>query len=157
MTTEDRHISRQEAAPGRGPGGRFVKGNKIGSAGRTKGARDRIYREYDAAYAEGADKAIAKIKELGLAGDLQALAIWDRHIAVPRKDAPLCFDVSEVKDEASAIAAGYVVCNDMLQGHISPLECAAVLDDLHKTITLRRLQEIESKLAAIEQRLGERR
>ena len=50
---------------GRDSAGRFANGNKSG--GRRKGARDRIYREYDAAYQQGADKAIAKIKELALA------------------------------------------------------------------------------------------
>jgi hypothetical protein len=135
---------------GRDSVGRFAKGNRSG--GRRKGARDRIYREYDAAYQQGADKAIAKIKELALAGDVAALKIWDNHIAPPLKDRPLLFDVNGVANAAEAIEAGYAVTNAMLKGRITPMECDAVMSCLSKMIDLTRLSDLEARLAAIEAR-----
>ena len=129
---------------------KFEKGKSGNPAGKPKGTRHRTTIAVEKLLQGEADELTRKAIELALAGDVTALRLCLERIAPARKDAPVNFDMPEMKSAADAAAAVGSILDNVASGHLSPDEArsiAPLIETYRKTLETedleRRISELE--------------
>ena len=129
---------------------KFEKGKSGNPAGKPKGTRHRTTIAVEKLLQGEADELTRKAIELALAGDVTALRLCLERIAPARKDAPVNFDMPEMKSAADAAAAVGAILDNVASGHLSPDEArsiAPLIETYRKTLETedleRRISELE--------------
>ena len=126
--------------------GRFTHGN----SGRPKGARHKTTLAVEALLEGEAEGLTRKAIDLALGGDVTALRLCLERIAPARKDAPIKFDMPEMKTAADAAAAVGAILDNVASGHLSPDEArsiAPLIETYRKTLET---EDLERRITALE-------
>lgn len=129
---------------------KFEKGKSGNPAGKPKGARHRTTLAVEKLLEGEAEELTRKAIELALGGDVTALRLCLERIAPARKDAPVTFEMPEMKSAADAAAAVGAILESVAAGHLSPDEArsiAPLIETFRKTLETedleRRISELE--------------
>ena len=132
--------------------GQFRKGSSGNPAGRPPGARNRATLAVEALLAGEAEKLSRKAVEMALEGNGVALRLCLDRIAPPRRGRPVSLDIGAVKTPADLADAQAVVLTAMANGEITSEEAADVARVIEAVGSAYERRELESRLAALEQR-----
>lgn len=133
----------------------FQKGRSGNPSGRPTGIRNRATMAAQALLDGEAEALTRKAIELALAGDLTALRLCLERIVPPRKDRAIEVAVPEIKGAADAPAAVAAILAAIASGEITIAEgkdLAAVVEAFRKAAEI---EELERRIAALEQRSPE--
>ena len=134
----------------RDPGGRFATGNP----GKPRGARHRTTRAALALLDAEGEALTRKAIDLALEGDPTALRLCLERIAPRRKDAPVIFDVPEMRDASDAVTALGRIVEAMAAGELTPHEAASVANLVEAFRRALETQDLEARIHALEARDG---
>ncbi len=131
---------------GRALNGRFARGN----AGRPRGARHKTTLVVEALLDGEAKGLTRKAVEMAMAGDTTALRLCLERICPPRKDAPVQFDVPEMRSAADATKALGAILDAVAAGEITPSQAgslAGLVEGFRKTLET---EDQERRVVALE-------
>ncbi len=126
--------------------GRFARGN----AGRPRGARHKTTLAVEALLEGEAEGLTRKAVEMAMSGDTTALRLCMERICPPRKDAPVQFDVPEMRSAADATKALGAILDAVAAGEITPSQAgslAGLVEGFRKTLET---EELERRVVALE-------
>ena len=121
-----------------------------GNPGKPKGTRHKVTRAVEELL-EGQGEALtnAAIKK-ALEGDTVAMRLCLERIAPARKDAPIQFDLPEMKTAQDAANGAQAVLAAVAGGEITPVEGASVMGLIETFRKTLELTEFEARIAALE-------
>lgn len=138
----------QPKTNGRKTDGTFAKGNNLG--GRTRGARNRATLAVESLL-EGQHEALTQAAiSKALEGDTTALRLCLDRIAPARKDSPVTFKLPEIKSAEDTVAASSALLDAVAEGEVTPDEAGRVMALLTAHKTLVEAGDLESRIAALE-------
>lgn len=134
------------ANTGRGPNGRFAKGNP----GKPKGSRNKATMAVQGLLEGQAEALTNKAVELALEGDTTALRLCMERLMPARKDSPVQFPVPKMETTDDAVVVMGTIVAAVANGTMSPNEGQAVaglVEGFRRTLET---QEIEQRLSELE-------
>ena len=138
--------------PDRNPQGHFAKGNSL--AGNKAGSRHRVTRSIEALL-EGQHEALTeKAVALALQGDTVALRLCLDRLAPARRDSPVAFDLPPVRSAADIVAASSALLAAVAGGEVTPDEAGRIMALLSAHRAIVDTGDIETRLSALESRVG---
>ncbi|SLN72041.1 hypothetical protein ROJ8625_03781 [Roseivivax jejudonensis] len=132
----------------RNPDGTFAPGNP----GRPKGTRHKITRAVEELLEGEAEGITRKAVEMALEGDTTAMRLCLERIAPAKKDAPVSFDLPEMKTAEDATKAAQAVLKAVSEGELTPSEAASVMALVETYRRALETEELERRVAALESR-----
>lgn len=129
---------------------KFEKGRSGNPAGKPKGTRHVTTLAVEALLEGEAEGLTRKAIELALEGDMTAMRLCLERIAPARKDAPVTFEMPEMKTAADAAAAVGAILDNVASGHLSPDEArsiAPLIETYRKTLET---EDLERRISALE-------
>ena len=131
-------------------GTKFAPGQSGNPAGKAKGPRNRTTLAIEALLEGEADALTRKAIEMAKEGDGPALRMCLDRLAPPRKDAPVCFDLSPIKSVADAVEASSALLSAVAGGDVTPDEAARIMSLLTSHKILVETGEFERRLEVLE-------
>ncbi len=126
--------------------GTFARGNP----GKPRGSRHKATQAVEAML-EGQKEALTQAAiDKALEGDVTALRLCIDRIAPARKDAPVSFDLPDIKTADDAANAARAILKAIAQGGITPLEGASIMAVLEQFRRTLETTEIERRITALE-------
>lgn len=126
--------------------GTFASGN----AGKPKGARHKVTLAVEAML-EGQQEALTQAAiDKALDGDVTALRLCIDRIAPARKDAPISFDLPEIKTAENAADAARSILKAIAAGEVTPLEAATVMGVIEQFRRTLETTDLEKRITALE-------
>src|SRR5690349_18060943 len=111
-----------------------------GNAGRPRGSRNRATQIVEQILEGGAAQAIAKMLELGLAGDVSCLKMIADRVYPARKGQPIHVVIPPIKDSKDAMRALAAICEALRGGVLTPDEITALTSVVGRSIQVMELQ-----------------
>lgn len=139
---------------GRKTNGTFASGNSLG--GSKRGSRHKVTLAVEALL-EGQHEALTQAAiDKALQGDGVALRLCLDRLAPPRKDAPISITLPPVTSAADAVVASSALLDAVAAGEVTPGEAGPVMALLvsHKAII--ETGNLESRIAALEEKGAKR-
>jgi hypothetical protein len=127
------------------------------SLAKQPGTRHRITLLAEQLMADDAEGVVLKVVEAAKAGDMTAARLVLDRIVPLRKGRPVTIDLPEVTDAVGIVAALAAVIAAMGDGTLSPDEAAAVSSVIEGQRRAIETAELEARLRAIEEKIGESR
>ena len=140
--------------PGKQRGRPFQKGQSGNPSGRPRGSRHKVSLAIDSLLAGEAEVLTRKAIDLALEGDLIALRLCLERLCPPVKQRPIRIDMPTVESAAEAVGAMTVVLESMSQGEITPGEAQALADVIEQFRRVLEVEELEQRVAALEDTRG---
>ena len=129
---------------------KFKKGQSGNPSGRPVGARHRTTLAIESLLEGESETLTRRCIEAALEGDMTAMRLCMERLSPARKDAPVTFDMPEMKTAADAAAAVGAILDNVASGHLSPDEArsiAPLIETYRKTLETedleRRISELE--------------
>jgi hypothetical protein len=138
-------------------GGRFQPGQSGNPRGKPKGLRSRVTQLAENLMSEDAEEVVKAVVSAAKGGDMAAARIILDRICPTRKSRPVEIDIPPIAALADVLPAMGKVVAAMASGDLTPDEAATIaglLDAKRKTLET---IEIERRIAALEQRAGEKK
>jgi hypothetical protein len=102
--------------------------------------------------AEGqAEQIFQKVKEQALAGDVPSQKLLLDRIWPPRKAQPINVTLPPIKCPQDALAAIASICTALREGRLTPDGITALSSVVGRSIQVFELQDVERRLAALEE------
>ena len=140
--------------PGQERGRPFKKGQSGNPRGRPRGSRHKVSLAIDNLSEGEAEALTRKAIDLALEGDLIALRLCLERLCPPVKHRPVRIDMPTVESAAEAVGAMTVVLESMSQGEITPGEAQALADVIEQFRRVLEAEELEQRVAALEDTRG---
>ena len=134
----------------------WQKGVSGNPAGRARGSRHKVTLAVEALLDGQAEKLTKKAIERALKGDDVALRLCLERICPPRRDRPIKFALPKIEGACDISKAAIALLQSVAEGNATPEEGATVMRLIEGTGKAIELADIESRLAVIESRLGDR-
>ena len=134
--------------------GRWAKGTSGNPGGRPKGSRNQATLAMESLLEGAAEKLINKALELALEGDMAALKLCLERILPVRRDRPIQLDLPPTETIDQIAVALAAVVRAIADGQITPAEGAIISDILVKKLKAVEMEQIESRLMKVEERVG---
>ena len=148
-------MSREPEKSSRKQAGRFAPGQSGNPAGKPRGTRNKVLAALDQIGAAGAEDALRAVVKAAGSGDLRAAEILLARVWPICKGAPVTLPLPPLRTAADLVLALGAVAGAVGEGAISPEEGAAVAGVLEGVRRAIETTELEQRLAAIEERLGD--
>jgi hypothetical protein len=132
----------------------FEPGNKFGR-GRPKGSRNRRTLKAQALFDEYQEPVIKKCIAKALEGDPRAMALCVERILPPQRDIPVRVKMKKLETRKDVESATQQVLEDMAKGKLTPQEAERPYGLLANLRDYRENEQMESRIAAIEQTVSE--
>jgi hypothetical protein len=132
----------------------FEPGNKFGR-GRPKGSRNRRTLKAQALFDEYQEPVIKKCIAKALEGDPRAMTLCVERILPPQRDIPVRVKMKKLGTRKDVDSAAQQVLEDMGKGKLTPQEAERPHGLLANLRDYRENEEMESRIAAIEQTVRE--
>jgi hypothetical protein len=126
--------------------GRFGPGNP----GRPKGTRHKVTVAAQRLLEKDGRALARKAIELALQGDTTALKLCIDRICPPRKDAPVRFDLPDIRPAEDATQAAGAILEAVSDSHLTPMEGAQVMGLVDSFRRVLESTEIERRLSRLE-------
>jgi hypothetical protein len=139
---------------GRNPDGTFAKGNSVTLAGKPKGARHHATRIAEALIDLQGELLVQKAIEMAMGGEPTAMSMCLDRLIAPRKEPPVSFALPQIKTAADLLSATNAIAAAVASGELTTGEAAnqsSLVANVGKVIEL---NELEARLALVEQHLG---
>jgi hypothetical protein len=132
----------------RKPRGRpFQRGNP----GRPPGSRNRVTQMLEQLAEGQAEQIFQKVKEQALAGDVPSQKQLLDRIWPPRKAQPVNVTLPPINSSQDALAAIAAICTALREGGLTPDEITALSSVVGRSIQVIELQDLERRVAALEE------
>lgn len=128
----------------------FEPGNKCGR-GRPKGSRNRRTLEAQALFDEYKEPIIKKCIAQALAGDARAIGLCVERILAPQRDPAVRVRFKKLKRPKDIELATERLIEDLGKGKVTPQEAQTIYGILADIRNYRDVEEMESRIAALEQ------
>lgn len=125
----------------------FQKGN----AGRPRGSRNRTTQMLERLGAEQAEQLYQKVYEGAMAGNVRCQQLLFDRVWPPRKGQPIRVPMPAITDSRDALAAIAAICKALERGELTPDEVTALSSVVGRSIQVIELQDIERRIAALEE------
>ena len=136
---------------------RFKAGKSGNPAGRKAGSRNKVSLLAEQLIADQAEQVVQAIIEAALGGDVSAQrALLDR-LCPPSRSRPVKLDLPTLDSTESITEAHARVVEAMAAGELDPDAATTVIGVLTRTRESYELTTIESRLAALETKIGGRK
>jgi len=123
---------------------------KLGNSGRPQGSRNKATLALEALLTDEGEAITRKAVEKALDGDMTALRLCLERLIPVRKDAPITFNLPEMKNANDSAAAMSGMLRAMADGEITPTEASSVASIIETYRRTLETTEIEDRLAALE-------
>jgi hypothetical protein len=134
--------------PMRKPRGRpFQPGNP----GRPLGSKNRVTQTLEQLAEGQAEQLFEKARELAQAGDVACLRMMLDRIWPPRKAQPVNVTLPPINSSQDALAAIAAICTALREGGLTPDEITALSSVVGRSIQVIELQDLERRVAALEE------
>ena len=134
--------------PVRKPRGRPFK---PGNPGRPLGSKNRVTQTLEQLAEGQAEQLFEKVRELAQAGDVACLRMMLDRIWPPRKAQPVNVTLPPINSSQDALAAIAAICTALREGGLTPDEITALSSVVGRSIQVIELQDLERRLAALEE------
>lgn len=131
---------------GREDDGKFGPGNP----GKPKGARHRATQAALALLDGEAEALSRKAVDLALEGDTTALRLCLERIAPPRKDAPVSFDLPEMRNAGDALTAINHIVQAVSNGDLTPGEATSMTGLIETFRRSAETEDLERRISRLE-------
>jgi hypothetical protein len=137
---------------------RRVRGRPFqpGNPGRPRGSRNRVTQIAEQVVEAGAEQAIRKILQLGLAGDVSCLKIIADRVYPARRGQPINIVMPAINNPEDALRALAEICKALGEGVLTPDEITALSSVVGRSIQVIELQNLERRIAALEKSRAKR-
>ena len=125
-----------------------------GNPGRRKGSKNKRPAVFNAIFQANAEDVARRILQACQGGDMAACRIAADRISSARRGAPVAFDLPAHLDLAGLSEASEQVIRDMAGSELTPEEGTIVLSAIETRRKLIETEELEARLAAVEQRIA---
>lgn len=130
----------------RNPDGTFAKGNP----GKPKGSRHRATQATQKLIDDQSEAITQKAVQMALEGDTTALRLCIERIAPARKDAPVEFDLPDIRTAQDAATAAAALLTAVSEGQVTPLDGATVMSLLEQFRRALETSDFEKRIEALE-------
>jgi hypothetical protein len=134
--------------PVRKPRGRPFK---PGNPGRPLGSKNRVTQTLEQLAEGQAEQLFEKVRELAQAGDVACLRMMLDRIWPPRKAQPVNVPLPPINNSQDALAAIAAICTALGEGRLTPDEITALSSVVGRSIQVIELQDVERRVAALEE------
>jgi hypothetical protein len=134
--------------PVRKPRGRPFK---PGNPGRPLGSKNRVTQTLEQLAEGQAEQLFEKVRELAQAGDVACLRMMLDRIWPPRKAQPVNVTLPPINSSQDALAAIAAICTALREGGLTPDEITALSSVVGRSIQVIELQDLERRVAALEE------
>jgi hypothetical protein len=134
--------------PVRKPRGRPFK---PGNLGRPLGSKNRVTQTLEQLAEGQAEQLFEKVRELAQAGDVACLRMMLDRIWPPRKAQPVNVTLPPINSSHDALAAIAAICTALREGGLTPDEITALSSVVGRSIQVIELQDLERRVAALEE------
>jgi len=117
------------------PRGRPFQAGNQASKGRPAGSRDKVTLISQELFGEYSEALTRKCIDMSLQGDASTMRLSMERISPPRKDAPIEFDLPEIKTLADLPVAGNAVLRAVSRGELSLSEGQKLMDMVFQSLT----------------------
>jgi hypothetical protein len=134
--------------PMRKPRGRpFRRGNP----GRPLGSKNRVTQTLEQLAEGQAEQIFQKVSELAQAGDVSCLRMMLDRIWPPRKAQPINVTMPRINSSQDALDAIAAICTALGEGRLTPDEIMALSSVVGRSIQVIEHQDLERRIAALEE------
>jgi len=151
MNKRDTGANAPENAPKSGLRPPWQPGQSGNPRGKPKGARHRATQAVETLLDGEAEGLARKAVELALEGDTTALRLCLERIAPPRRDAPVRFDLPELKTTGDALSAINTVVQAVARGEVTPGEATRLVGLIEAFRKTAEVEDFERRLQALEE------
>jgi hypothetical protein len=134
--------------PVRKPRGRPFK---PGNPGRPLGSKNRVTRTLEQLAEGQAEQIFQKVRELAQAGDVACLRMLLDRIWPPRKAQPINVTMPPINSSQDALDAITAIFKALGEGRLTPDEITALSSVVGRSIQVIELQDLERRIAALEE------
>jgi hypothetical protein len=127
-----------------------------GNPGRPRGSRNRVTQIAEEVLEGGAEQAIRKILQLGLAGDVSCLKMIADRVYPARRGQPINIVIPAIKNPEDALRALAEICKALGESVLTPDEATALSSVVGRSIQVIELQNLERRIAALEKSRAKR-
>jgi hypothetical protein len=124
---------------------------KSGNPGRPPGSRNRVTQMLEQLAEGQAEQIFQKVKEGALAGDVPCQKLLLDRIWPPRKAQPVNVTLPPINSSQDALAAIAAICTALREGGLTPDEITALSSVVGRSIQVIELQDLERRVAALEE------
>jgi hypothetical protein len=134
--------------PVRKPRGRPFK---PGNPGRPLGSKNRVTQTLEQLAEGQAEQLFEKVRELAQAGDVACLRMMLDRIWPARRAQPINVTMPPINSSQDALAAIAAICTALREGGLTPDEITALSSVVGRSIQVIELQDLERRVAALEE------
>jgi hypothetical protein len=134
--------------PVRKPRGRPFK---PGNPGRPLGSKNRVTQTLEQLAEGQAEQIFQKVRELAQAGDVACLRMLLDRIWPPRKAQPINVTMPPINSSQDALDAITAIFKALGEGRLTPDEITALSSVVGRSIQVIELQDLERRIAALEE------
>jgi hypothetical protein len=124
---------------------------KSGNPGRPPGSRNKVTQTLEQLAEGQAEQLFEKVRELAQAGDVACLRMMLDRIWPPRKAQPVNVTLPPINSSQDALAAIAAICTALREGGLTPDEITALSSVVGRSIQVIELQDLERRVAALEE------
>jgi Family of unknown function (DUF5681) len=129
----------------------FEPGKSGNPNGRPKGSRNQATMLAEALLDGEAEAITRKLINTALEGDTTALRLCLERLLAPRRERRVAFEFPEIIETAAdAVRASSMVLGECAAGNLSPSEASEIMGLISSHVRVLEVTEIESRLAALE-------
>jgi hypothetical protein len=124
---------------------------KPGNPGRPLGSKNRVTQTLEELAEGQAEQLFEKVRELAQAGDVACLRMMLDRLWPPRKAQPVNVTLPPINSSQDALAAIAAICTALREGGLTPDEITALSSVVGRSIQVIELQDLERRVAALEE------
>jgi hypothetical protein len=124
---------------------------KPGNPGRPLGSKNSVTQTLEQLAEGQAEQLFEKVRELAQAGDVACLRMMLDRIWPPRKAQPVNVTLPPINSSQDALAAIAAICTALREGGLTPDEITALSSVVGRSIQVIELQDLERRVAALEE------
>jgi hypothetical protein len=122
-----------------------------GNPGRPLGSKNRVTQTLEQLAEGEAEQIFQRVLEGALAGDVSCLKLLLDRIWPPRKVQPVNVTLPPINSSQDALAAIAAICTALREGGLTPDEITALSSVVGRSIQVIELQDLERRIAALEE------
>jgi hypothetical protein len=132
---------------------RKVRGRPFppGNPGRPPGSKNKITQILEQLVEGQAEQLVQKVLQQALAGEVSSQRMMLDRCWPPRKAQPINVTIPPIKSSDDALAAIAAICRELGEGRLTPDEITALSSVIGRSIQVIEIQDLERRVAALEE------
>jgi hypothetical protein len=132
---------------------RKVRGRPFppGNPGRPPGSKNKVTQVLEQLVEGQAEQLVQKVLQQALAGEVSSQRMMLDRCWPPRKAQPINVTIPPIKSSDDALAAIAAICRELGEGRLTPDEITALSSVIGRSIQVIEIQDLERRVAALEE------